>query len=477
MKLAGPSSQAMAAAMVKTTRITGRALKRAARRLKARTATPPITAPVSPADAACAAPATNPGESGAGENRGIPDRKSYELNERQDGRAEHSETRLKIRQGAHEPSIAPDDDDDDPGDPTTDFGAAEQSETSLKIRKGRGRGLAKKTIDMIHAMHRICEERQPITVRGVAYALFVLKLISSMAVACTQKVSRLLVYAREQSIIPWTWIVDESRELEEYATWDNPDEFLDQFSRNYRLNFWNQQPFRVQVWSEKGTVRGLLGPVIDEYGTPFFNVHGFNSATKVMDVAKDPNRHPMMVFYVGDYDPSGLYMSVKDLPERLEQYAQLAGYEGSHIEIRRIALLREHCTEALPSFSAGDKTEDKRFRWFITNYGDPRDLPNLERPQKEWERMEWVTRLWELDAMDPRELRSLVENAIRSMIDWDTWHRCAISEKAQRDSMKHGIEQWRSALRGDGGAAEQSETSLKIVPPPPQGSGLWMHDL
>jgi hypothetical protein len=373
-----------------------------------------------------------------------------------------------------------DDDDDDPGVPSMDFGAAddddaEQSETGLKIRKGKGRGLAKETIDLIHAMHRICEERQPITVRGVAYALFVLTLIASMAVACTQKVSRLLTKAREWSIIPWEWIVDESRELEEYMTWDDPDKFMDQWSRNYRLDFWKQQPFRVHVWSEKGTVRGLLGPVLDEYGTPFFNVHGFNSSTKVMEFAKDPNRHPIMVFYVGDYDPSGLYMSVKDLPERLEKYARLAGYEGSHIEIRRIALLREHCTSALPSFSAGDKTEDKRFRWFITNYGDPRDVPKLERPRKEWERMEWATRLWELDAMDPRDLRALVENAIRSMIDWRTWDRCAVEQEAQRGSMRHVIEQWRRAKAGDAGATEQSETSLKI--PPQGGSGLWMHDV
>ena len=50
-------------------------------------------------------------------------------------------------------------------------------------------------------------------------------------------------------------------------------------SPSYRRDFWDQQPHRVQVWSEKGTVRGVLAPVLDHYAVGFLPVHGFSSAT------------------------------------------------------------------------------------------------------------------------------------------------------------------------------------------------------
>ena len=43
-------------------------------------------------------------------------------------------------------------------------------------------------------------------------------------------------------------------------------------------------------------------------------MHGFSSATTVHDVAQDDDGRDLIVLYVGDYDPSGLYMSERDLP-------------------------------------------------------------------------------------------------------------------------------------------------------------------
>src|SRR5262249_10902456 len=42
-----------------------------------------------------------------------------------------------------------------------------------------------------------------------------------------------------------------------------------------------------QVWSEKGTVRGVLDPVLDEYAIGFLAVHGFSSATTAYDIAQN----------------------------------------------------------------------------------------------------------------------------------------------------------------------------------------------
>jgi hypothetical protein len=52
----------------------------------------------------------------------------------------------------------------------------------------------------------------------VGYKLFAAGLIESMSVNQMQKVYRFLRIAREQGFIPWSWIVDETRELEKVST-------------------------------------------------------------------------------------------------------------------------------------------------------------------------------------------------------------------------------------------------------------------
>jgi hypothetical protein len=109
-----------------------------------------------------------------------------------------------------------------------DIVGAEQSEPDLKIR--RGRGMAQKSRDLIDAMYAAAEKAQPITGRGIGYKLFVQSLIASMGRADMQRVYRLLKEAREQNIIPWEWIVDEIRELERVASWNDPEDYVDSVS-------------------------------------------------------------------------------------------------------------------------------------------------------------------------------------------------------------------------------------------------------
>src|SRR5215470_2101437 len=98
----------------------------------------------------------------------------------------------------------------------------EQIETSSK----KVRGMAKASLDLIDTMFAIAEATQPITGRGVGYKLFARGLIPSMKKNEMQRVYRLLKQARERDIIPWDWIVDETRSLEKSATWDNPDQYM-----------------------------------------------------------------------------------------------------------------------------------------------------------------------------------------------------------------------------------------------------------
>ena len=54
-------------------------------------------------------------------------------------------------------------------------------------------------------------------------------------------------------------------------------------------------------------------------------MHGFSSATIVHDISQDDDGRPLIMLYVGDFDPSGMFMSEVDLPKRFAEYG------GDHI--------------------------------------------------------------------------------------------------------------------------------------------------
>lgn len=297
----------------------------------------------------------------------------------------------------------------------------EHFETSSN--KPRGRGRAKKTLDLIDTMYRIVEVAQPITGRGIGYKLFVAKLSPSMSTNDMQKVYRLLKEAREEGILPWEWIVDESRQLEKTASWDDPEAFTQAVINGYRREYWNQQPVRVEVWSEKGTVRGVLRPVLEEFGVGFRVVHGFASATVVHDIAEDDDGRPLIVLYVGDWDPSGLCMSEHDLPGRLKRY------DGGHVILKRVSLTEDQLV-GLPGFPAKEKSKDKRYKWFMKNYGTLQGVSDD------------AVECWELDALDPNILRECVRKHIQSHIEPVAWERCMVTERAEQSSLRAIMKSW-----------------------------------
>lgn len=238
------------------------------------------------------------------------------------------------------------------------------------------RGKAIRNIALIEAAEQILAEIQPCSVRAVCYRLFSAGVIESMEVKHTARVSRQLVEARERGVIPWGWIVDETREAEVVPSWRDPAALLEAARRQYRKDAWVHQPVRVQVWSEKGTVRGTLLPVLRQWGVTFRVMHGFGSATVINDIAEESRASdtPLVAFYVGDYDPSGLYMSEVDLPRRLAAY-------GAAVDLRRVALGEQDVADPdLPPFDVETKRRDRCYAWFWARYGG---------------------RCWELDALPP----------------------------------------------------------------------------
>jgi hypothetical protein len=159
--------------------------------------------------------------------------------------------------------------------------------------------------------------------------------------------------------------------------------------------------------------------VLNEFGVGFRVMHGFNSATSVHDAAQDYDGKILWAYYVGDYDPSGMYMS-EALPARLEKYG------GDHIVLCRIALDKIDVGN-VKTFPASDKSNDTRHPWFVKNYGNT---------------------CAELDALDPNELRQRVRENIESNIEPDAWNRCKTVEAAERESLQAYMTRWgKKAIR------------------------------
>jgi len=289
-----------------------------------------------------------------------------------------------------------------------------------KAKKGRGRSA--KNLEIIKAAVRILEEIQPASVRAVCYRLFIEKLIPNMSKNSTGAVGKQLVYARESGQLPWGWIVDETREAETISSWSNPESVISAAVNQYRKDYWAMQPSRVEVWSEKGTVRGTVAPVLKKYGGTFHVMHGYGSATSIYGIAQETveSFKPLTVLYIGDHDPSGLQMSEIDLPDRLERY-------GGRAKIIRIALDDSDVQDdtELPWFPASDKTSDSRHGWFTELYGQ---------------------RCWEVDALSPVVLRDRLDLAIVALLDMSAWNHAVKIEAAEVESMQNILGTWKKNI-------------------------------
>ena len=178
------------------------------------------------------------------------------------------------------------------------------------------RGQTQRIKDFIAACHDILATIQPASVRAVAYQLFIQKRLESMAKKCTNRVSNHLVTARKDGRVPWEWVVDETRTPDYPGTWADAESYLQTTFDIYRRDRWTMQSHRVEIWSEKNTVMGTLRPVLQQYGVLYRPMHGFTSWTCSHEAAEEwrADPKPTTVLYVGDWDPSGAYMSEVDLP-------------------------------------------------------------------------------------------------------------------------------------------------------------------
>jgi hypothetical protein len=116
-------------------------------------------------------------------------------------------------------------------------------------------------------------------------------------------------------------------------------------------------------------------------------------------------------------------MSEHDLPGRLKKY------DGGHVVLKRISLTEDQLA-GLPGFLAKDKSKDKRYKWFMKNYGSRQGVSDD------------AVECWELDALDPNLLRECVRKHIESYIEPEAWERCKVTERAEQASLHSIMNCW-----------------------------------
>jgi hypothetical protein len=285
--------------------------------------------------------------------------------------------------------------------------------------------MAAKTRRILDVSIEILEERQPCGIRHVCYQLFnEHRLIPSMHKRETNRVSGILTRARERGEIPWGWIVDNRRQFKQSPQWGDAEHFLDSVLPQFRTDWWQDQPERVVVISEKEGAVGVLMPVLLRYGVMFALFSGYGSATSIKDLAtlSAADRRPLTVLYVGDHDPSGRHMSDVDLAGR----ANSDPY-GGRVAVERVAVTADQIADlGLPTFPASDKAADARYEWFVGAHGGA---------------------CCELDTMNPNLLRALVEEAISAHVEPVAWERAMRAEWAQQASIRDLFASWPGVAR------------------------------
>nr|QIG67178.1 hypothetical protein EVB34_073 [Rhizobium phage RHph_TM26] len=275
------------------------------------------------------------------------------------------------------------------------------------------------TMALIAKANEIIEEFEEggysLTLRQLYYQ-FVSKDLIPNTQASYNKLGVIVNNGRMAGLISWTAIEDRGRNLKGLETFRHPNEALKSVHDNYRRDLWADQPWRPEVWVEKQALEGVVGGICNKLRVNFFAIKGYNSQSEQWRAGQRFARYVQkgqrpIVFHLGDHDPSGLDMT-RDNRERLETFA------GVPIMVQRLALNMNQIEELRPPPNPAKQT-DSRFEEYRVQHGDSS---------------------WELDALDPKYIERLIENAIALIRDGEIWDKALMREVEERDQIALAME-------------------------------------
>jgi hypothetical protein len=151
-----------------------------------------------------------------------------------------------------------------------------------------------------------------------------------------QEITDALGYLRDRDLIPWPWIVDETRQLYEWNHAPFVADYVTDAVDRARINPWGGEPPLLLV--ESRSLAGVLRPMASDYLVPIAATNGQARGflhTEIAPIMRDNDREAL---YLGDWDHQG--HQIEDNTRRvLEREA------GREIHWTRVAITPEQIAE------------------------------------------------------------------------------------------------------------------------------------
>jgi hypothetical protein len=262
------------------------------------------------------------------------------------------------------------------------------------------------------ALYDIVSKQQPMTVRQAFYQASVHGLVPKDEEKGYNPVQRALVQMRKAEMLPWEWIVDLTRERIEPLTFRDVSHSLEYIANVYRKKLWGDINAYVEIWLEKEALIGIIEDITMRYDVSLMPARGYSSATFLKEAAEniELQTKPVFIYYFGDYDPSG-QDAIRACKEFLDEYAPSAD-----ITFTPLAILPE-------------QLNDLKFAWRETKQSDTRAANFGSKISVE------------LDALTPKQLRKLVEDAIKKHLRPKKYKELKAQEELEQQQIRDVIDE------------------------------------
>jgi len=253
------------------------------------------------------------------------------------------------------------------------------------------------------ALLDIIDAGKPMTVRQVFYQATVHGLVEK-AESGYAKVQTDLTVMRRTGDLPYDWLADNTRWQRKPRTFNSVEDALRETAAFCRKSLWTDADAYVEIWLEKDALSGVIYPVTSMYDVPLMVARGYASLSFLYSAAGYINTLdvPTYIYHLGDFDPSGVNAGEK-IEETLNELAP-----DAEIYFERIAVTSEQIAEwDLPTRPT--KTSDTRAKSFSSNLSV------------------------ELDAIEPNQLRDLVQEAIEVHLPAEQFEVLKAAEQSERE--------------------------------------------
>lgn len=272
------------------------------------------------------------------------------------------------------------------------------------------------TLEIIEIANRIIEQYQAqgfdLTLRQLYYQMVSRDIIPNNQKEY-DKLGSIINDARLAGLIDWNAIVDRTRNLESLSHWEKPSDVIYAAEVSYKLDKWEGQEYRPEVWIEKDALRGVITGICEELDIPHFSCRGYTSQSEMWRAGQrminhlENNQIPYII-HLGDHDPSGIDMS-RDIFDRLELFVG-----SSDFEVKRIALNYNQVQQYSPPPNPA-KLTDSRVDAYISKFG---------------------YESWELDALEPLVIVELIRSEIMEIRDDRLYDEILEKEATEKAELK-----------------------------------------